>query len=277
MGFREPLDTSAYQAAVGLLSAPPREEKLPDNPVVRGFNTPEFTTENRVAVRCQIWDVNGWYTALGFQYPFQGITIAQLRLAYLERGGPDSERLTWIIKALRNRHVRAFYDSLEFGEFYQGDPVFQRWLAVKAAQHASFLRARGDRSADFESVLADWGFDLEDEEDPIDETRDDQGTVSDSSETPGFYDWGWGYYLWRSRSRDLARLARWQDLLVTEFARAGVRRRICVGYMGHQPHRATVCRLSRSNRVVMLLHEDVQPTQDLAAQVVASYTGEAQQ
>lgn len=276
MGFRAPLDTREYERAVGLLSAPQREETLPETPVVRGFETPEFSTDTRIAVRYQIWDTNGWYASLGFSWPFQGITVKAMRLAYLERGGPSDDRLTWILKALRNKHVRAFYDALEYGEYFEGDPVFQRWIATEAAREASRQRAAG-LSADFDSVMAGWGFDLG-SGDPVDDTQGDQDKISEGSEesdgTVRFYDWDWGYYLWRSRSHDLDRLSRWQDLLVSEFARAGVRQRICVGFMGRQPHRASVCRLSRSNKIVMLLHEDVQPTQDLAALVVASFTGE---
>jgi hypothetical protein len=280
LGFRAPLDISEYVRRVEQAYIPPPEvlherqrqsEERWNNPLQHGFAT-EFSTDARLDVR-QIWDVNGWYTAMGFSYPFLSITVARLRLAYLDQDGPNDERLTWILKALRNPRIRAAYDTLQFGEHYADDPLFQRWLAQQAAREASRQRRAG-MDADFDSVMADWGFDLSDGA-PGSEIDTTSATVdSDGSETPmaGGPDrpWPWGYYTWRSDSRDLETLSRWQDLLVAQFARVGDRRRISVGFMGRQPHRATVCEWQQ--KTILLLHEDVEPTQDLAELMVARCT-----
>jgi hypothetical protein len=42
-----------------------------------------------------VWDVNGYYRALGVVWPYKASRKA-LRLAYQERGGPDDEYLSCI-------------------------------------------------------------------------------------------------------------------------------------------------------------------------------------
>src|SRR5438067_12657373 len=65
-----------------------------------------------------IWDVNGYYRALGVQWPFKD-GRKDLRVAYHERGGPDDEYLTYVFKQLLQPKVRSDYDKSPLGSRFR--------------------------------------------------------------------------------------------------------------------------------------------------------------
>jgi hypothetical protein len=267
-GFREPLDIAEYQRKVGMSYAPESEPELPDRPVRRGWGPAVCSTETALVVRYTVWDVNGYYRSLGFAFPYRGITKRDLMRAYLDR--LYDEYATYAFKILINARFRAMYDELPFG-----DPLIDKYLSHeirKAATSAAVRRRwRGEEDVDQESVMDEWGLYSPQDGDDVPSPDQDSSRKRELSEPdPTVWRWDWGYYLWRSRSRDLRRLARWQELLVAEFAARGVRRQFAVGFLGQQPHRAV--QVLVGEQLVLLLNEDVEPEQDLAIQMVASCT-----
>lgn len=263
MGFRADLDVSSYLEQVGFAARPEPERELSEHPVRRGSGPVDFTTCTEIAPSYSVWDTNGWYRALGFSWPYRGITRKALRLAYYGVDGQSSERLTYYVNRLLQPAVRAEYDATPLGEIFWGDKYVHQTIRTNASLEAGRRNARGER-ADQESVMDGWGLYTPSDEDEVPSTSDKSET---SDPPPSVWAWQYGYYLWKSTMYDPDRLSRWQDLLVAAFARAGARRRISVGYMGRNPRRAL--RLDLGDRVVLFLHEDQEPTSQLAAAMAA--------
>lgn len=269
MGFRADLDIESYLEQVGFAGPRPEPEiVLPEAPVRRGAGPVDFTTCTELAPSYTVWDANGWYRALGFTWPYRGITKTALRLAYYAVGGQDSERLTYYVNRLLRPQVRAEYDATPLGEIFWGDKYVHQTIRTNASLEAGRRNARGEH-ADQESVMDSWGLYT-----PTDEVE--VPSASEKSErsdpSPSVWAWRYGYYLWKSVTYDPDRLSRWQDLLVAAFAAAGARRRISVGFMGGNPRRAL--QLDLGDRVVLFLHEEQEPTEELATRLADNVIAE---
>jgi hypothetical protein len=215
-----------------------------------------------------IYDVNGYYRALGIGWPFRP-TKRQLMEAYrdLNVEADAYEFATYAFKRLINPEFRARYD-----ERPDGAPMDDkyRWaeLKRKAADWASDESRRTGRvisAADF--VPADIRAKME-----ADVRREHEGDVPPSkAQLRKVAGWGFGYYIWDAFRRDEVVLQRWQRVLLEACWEQGVSGRFAVGVLGGQEHQAARCR--HDGEDVLFYHEDLdeQLLSDLAATVVASF------
>lgn len=245
------------------------------NPHLRGLpEHVEASTETALELSPPIiWDTNHYYRLLGAPWPYRDATVAQMRRYYLEHGGPDDEEMTHALKQLRNPEVRRDYDITALGQRYL-DKWVQEWLK-KASLRVARERAttqrgkRMDITLEAKNILREWGFVANDgdQQDVQRELPTLPPEVSDPDATVKI-PWAYSYYVWRSNCDDTDRLGLWQELLVQEFVRVGVKRRFAVGYMGRQPQEWVAGEVR--NRLVCFLDEDTVPTEEMAAKLVAS-------
>jgi hypothetical protein len=208
-----------------------------------------------------IYDVNGYYRALGIGWPFRP-TRRELREAYRDCGGPEDEFATYALKRLLDPEVRARYDARPAGQ--PMDDKY-RWIELKRAAarwaaEQTLATGRKHDSAEFVApdILAKMEAEVLREQTPADEQP---------SEDPV---WEFGYFRWEAvRAIDPARLSQWQAMLMAACWAAGVSGRFAVGVMGDQPHQAA--RVSHHGHDIAFLDEDTEPTPELAAEVVAHY------
>ena len=266
-GWRQPLDVGPYLTAVNSTMTSNSSymvelRPVVNTPVLAGNGPLECSTETALARLPEfIWDVNGYYRDLGFSWPFLGISIKQIREAYLERGGITSSRLTHIVKVMRNRARRWMYDNCWLGQRMVDEEVlaFERRRAFHETRRR---RAAGELLGD-EDVLVERGIKAR-EDDTVSEPEQELSGVSSTLQIP----WEWTYFQWRTTCDDTRRLARWQELLVGAYVRAGVKRRFCVGFMGRQPRKYATGVIGTV--FVVFLNEDVEPSPALARRAVAS-------
>lgn len=192
-----------------------------------------------------VWDVNGYYRALGVSHYASKLDI---RRAYQMLNGHENERLTYIVKQLLNDEVRCAYDAVDFGSVF-----FDRYIqaSVRREMEDKAAQAIMDGSADFDDMA------------PID--------LSESLNKPFEVDkhpWraqdgrSWGYYRWRSQTHDDERLGQWRGLLAEAVTARGEKHTLAVGFLGRQESPWAV--LPVGDRVVVFLHENANPTPSLA-------------
>lgn len=276
MGFREPIFVGSLSEAQRTLlrgDAPPRPAPTtrdtrgadPERPRRVGDGPAEASTCLALLsspVVC--WDVNGYYRDLGVHWK---ATRKQLRDAYVARGGPNSERLTYVFKQLLDVAVRREYDRTPLGEVFLDAYVSER-VRRQACLRAAAKRARGE-VADEEQELSDLGYVIEDEE--PEGARDEPSQVVDDRDEevqspPGrTQPWRYSHYLWRSAETDTDRLREWQGLLVGALGRRGENIRIAVGYCGRMAHPWVVGTVGF--RTVVFLNDREQPTAEMAEAV----------
>jgi hypothetical protein len=181
------------------------------------------------------WDVCGYYAALGV--PWRA-TRRELLEAYTAAGGPDSERLTYILKQLLRDGgaLRRRYNRAPLGELFREDKDVELYLLRLA------IRVGQARGTSQEDVLRGWGLDfrervradegLEGQEKGIRFDADAQPEDIDKATASAWWleDWGWyGLSLWNVPVRAGEILAEWQRLLAAEFSSRGVRISFAVG------------------------------------------------
>jgi hypothetical protein len=166
-----------------------------------------------------IWDVNSWYRDLGVA---PEASRKEMRLAYLERGGPDSGRLTYILKCLCDTAKRRRYDRMPLGSLFMEDALVQEVLKRQAAATASRMAGEGNpKTAD--EVLSDMGYERHAaSESPEDASGDEQ--------RPPDPPWPYSWFRRRAQSADSADfMEAWQHHLVSELASRGRRIYFAVG------------------------------------------------
>ncbi len=226
------------------------------------------STSQVVALRRPLfaWDVNGWYRTIGVPFPYVNATQGVLSRSYVASGGQRSARATYYLKRLLDRAVRPLYDAMPLGHQFLDDEYVQEALKAAASAEA------GRRSADGfytkpESVMDEWGYKIEESDDTgVDSQKkavlNGAAPEGDSHFEP--IEWVYSYWLWRTRARlvDSAPLEQWQTLLVSSLARRKQQVNLAVGRSGKSDHPYTVGKFD--GVWVVFLHEDQQPTQDLA-------------
>jgi hypothetical protein len=241
---------------------------LSEQPHLVGTGPVECSTSTDVALLNDvIWDTNQYYRKLGFTFPYHP-TKKELRVAFVEHGGPDDAWLMMVFKNLIDDKIRRLYDGTPLGQFFL-DADWQQRLKQRALREAlRRVQEYGEGLADFETeeVLKEWGLTVDPPQG--DGYGEDSSTSEDAkpSETRRKIPWQYSYYLWRSTEYDTERLGRWQQLLVSAFAQKKVRRTFSVGYFGKQPHRCLVSVVD--GRQVLFLNEDQWPDEELAAHMV---------
>jgi hypothetical protein len=254
------LGQNGYLVPPGYLD-PDRELK----PVLRGNEEHlEASTETALARFPEvIWDANGYYRSHGMRFPYRDVTVADLRRAHMELRGFEDDFLTYVLKQLRDPEVRRIYNATPLGLEYMDKFVQAKIKRIVLSRVAERQRQTGVQ-LDPEEALRQAGF-----------MKDDSAGQEASSTPPAELSeppatvqipWRWAYYQWRSFCDDTDRLGRWQELLVEEFVKAGVKRRFVVGFMGQQPQKWVSGEVQ--GRLVVYLNENIMPTREMAAAAV---------
>lgn len=293
MGFREDLDLSGiidkFEAFGGRPDAglPPhileererqyeeqrrREAERENDPLPVGSG-PLHCSTSRVLAPARppfAWDPNRYYRDLGIPWPYVHATKKDLRLAYLDRDGQSSRRLTYCIKQLLK--VREEYDALPLGEILLDDIYVQEILHQRAADEAQKRSVMGEYTT-IDQVLDRWGYSLvaesEQDEDTPDEDLDrDRLKRFDGArheESVGGA-WEYSYYRWRTKQWDTSRLEAWQAALIAEIDPEQVPT-LTVGLMGKQPQEFIIGKVMGD--WVVFLNVEAEVTPDLAAKAAA--------
>ncbi len=268
LGYRQSVKTPTMHDDVPEVSAAPRR---PDDPYKVGSGPAECSSSTELVRTPEvIWDVNGYYRSLGFEFPYTGVTRKAIRIAALALDSSSSVRLTFVVNQLLDRYVRYDYDRMPLGETYM-DGWIEHELKQQAKRTAAQRSAEQGEPVDFEKILEEWGAAALSEEELAEIERmkaEDQQRKALAAK----WGWGWSYYLWRSRKYDPEVLREWQSLLISEFSRAGARVKFCVGFLGEQPH--PWVSVVVGSRLAILLNEAEAPTTELATKAVAAVLAE---
>lgn len=264
LGYRQPIKVSTVYDDV---PSPPVSVRNPDEPYKVGNGPAECSTSTELVRTPEvIWDVNGYYRSLGFEFPYIGVTRKAIRIAALRANSSSSVRLTFVVNQLLDRYVRYEYDRMPLGEAYM-DGWIEQELKQQAKRAAVQRSAEQGREVDFQEVLNEWGAAALTEEEAAEVDR-----MRETDRLRRATEWGWSYYLWRSRKYDPEVLREWQSLLVSEFSRAGARMKFCVGFLGEQSHPWVFVVVG--SRLAILLNEAEAPTTELAMKAVAAVLSE---
>lgn len=247
MGFRDDLDLGdilpKYQWALDNKEPPPRsfEGEYIETPVVerrnpgiprRIFNGPAACSTSVALVPTYppavCWDVNGWYAALGAHHRMSRKELGQ---AYMDAGGQESDRLTWIMTALLDPEIKRAYDLTPLGELYLNDPLIMERLKAMA------LRIAKEKGIDAQRVLEDMGLTLVD--DSSERTRNSPPDLLDSESNSSKNvlnngEWAYSFWVWHIEEHELydyAQAEYWQESLIAACARQGIVTQLRVGVM----------------------------------------------
>lgn len=218
-----------------------------------------------------VHDVNGYYRELGVH---PKATRKELREAYQAKDGQSSVRLTYIIRQLLDPEVRREYDLTPLGEVFMDDYVrdaLNRIMHDQLSRRMADLAAMGvdteglDTTSITRDIYAEMGYMDEDDDTPV-EVVDSTPTGGQDEASPAKFEYA--YYLWATRLREdsatAARLATWQQVLVSAFSREGVHIKFAVGLHG-KPHRWVQGLVGY--RTVFFLNREEEPTEELARDV----------
>lgn len=308
MGFRADIPmgdfakTNPYLAeAFGLEASPSLQPKEAlDTPAAKSkvidatvYNTPRLVHDGAVSRSTSqvldswpsvVWDVNGYYHALGVGFR---ASRKQLLRAYYARGGQEDEYLTYVFSQLLNAAVRRIYDAQPLGVKFL-DRYVEMELKRRAHQAARDRRAAGENVTPAE-VLDEWGFvapdkdhseaakdhfsQLEEGEDlPAERVDIPRETGEDVPETKT-ETWPYNYYGWRlsvlrDDAQDLANMQAWQEAIAEECHRLGVVVNFAVGLIGHSRLGRIMTLSVESTTVVFIAIEHVGSIDELAVQAV---------
>lgn len=200
-----------------------------------------------------VWDVNGYYAALGVP---SNATRLQIREAYQRAEGWNSVRLTYIVKQLLDEETRARYDKIPLGSM-----MVDYWVdtAMRRAALQKNISLMGAGIMTYDEVYNAGGFKAEDVVDK-DSWSGQDGDLRfarpSRKEEPS-----WSYYLWDtmwdSPAPEVAQvLDWWRNLLSVEVGtRKGILR-LAVGLYG-DPDFQQQWRIERVDyRTVVFLGDD---------------------
>jgi hypothetical protein len=245
----------------------------PEQPMLYGRQEMADTSTCTDLVRLPgvIWDVNGYYRALGISFPHrEPTTKSGLRQAHRAAGGLDDRWKTYALKQLKDEAVRAVYDAMPLGQPYIDD-YWNEFFDNEAKKEALRKVASGEVELDeaitkenIDKIKKEWGIELDAE--PENETP-----AAPAAKAPTTVHLTWSYYLWRcdyaSTVRHQARLDTWRTMLVEAFRDRRMRLTFRVGFFGKQPH--PWIQLEREGHLILLLNKDQEPTREYAAQAAA--------
>lgn len=254
-------------------------------PYIAGRGPAECSSCTELSVvPAYIHDVNGYYRDLGVP---TDATRKQMRLAYFERDGQSSDRLTYVMKQLLNPQIRAEYDALQLGQIYIDKYVEAELMRRARAEHDRRMRARMEaglvvnEGVEKESMMdifrrmgAPISFDDQTGDDTPGDVVDGSVITKDDDLHPAKEPFSYSFYLWRTRlsgSQQLDVLATWQEHLVGAFSRRGVRQKFAVGLHGGMAHPYVPARVGY--REVFFLHHLESPTTALAERAVDEWLG----
>jgi hypothetical protein len=269
---RPPLDLGDIMAQYDLFS-PVR----PEPPVLPGEDRQDalcFTVPTRLGKGPLKWstctalvpvvrvchDVNGYYRDLGVEWT---ATRRELGQAYMDLGGPESIRLTYVIKQLLNPRVREAYDRTAAGEVFLDDYTDPEKKLKRQAREESARRLMRGESSSAQEVLDEWGYMLLDEEglDNVSPLVNDRP----QPEQP----WGYSYYAWKTGSylpHGGIFLRKWQELLSAAASRHGAHPEMILGTtsLSDQPFMME----DVNDSTVVFFSEDCAPSEQIADDVI---------
>lgn len=271
MSYRE-LDVSDLHQASGEVAR--RLGEPFDVPKRSGEGPLEASSDTRLLVLAVIWDVNGYYRALGLQWPFLGISRKDLGRAYRRMNGESSVYLTKVFKLLLNDEQRAEYDRAPLGEVHM-DAIQMNAILDEVRRTAARTNPSEDTRATQRELLDEMGYAISEEDlcsgshYPKVDYPNGEGD-GHTEYLPIDQLWRWGYYRWGTSRADISRLGRWQELLVSQLAALEVRTKICVGFIGRgrTDSRFVVARTYGVRTVY--LREDLEPDEEMASAAVAA-------
>lgn len=251
---------------------------MPEVPLLVGSGPAEWSTCAELEPDpVLIHDGNMYYRILGLRWPFRNITRGMLREAYMSVGGADNAFATYAVKRLLDDELRSRYDRMPLGLWMVDHYVRELFKRKAAAEEVRRRQQRylGGHIPTIDDVLEGWGLcdsasptsnePVADGGRPLTDRGQDPSAVSDRDDTVRDA-WPWSYFRWRSRCQDTERLARWQRLLLAAAREAGLRTRLAVGFVGRHP--SDFVRVAVAGRVALLLHQEAEPTPELAAMAV---------
>lgn len=208
-------------------------------------------------------DVNHYYRDLGVP---PTATRAELFAAYQDRGTNDARR-TFCFKQLWNPQTRAAYDAVPpDGQFWDAWQVERINNEKKAAK--SRMRAAGHGDETIKKVFASLGLTVpsDDPAPPAESGTHVAGPKASEFDEPrslprhgdgrpGAAPWGYSYFLKASTCDDVARLARWQQDLVSALTSRSIPQ-FAVGF--HCASDQPVLIEEVGGIPVFLIHEDPQ-------------------
>jgi hypothetical protein len=202
-----------------------------------------------------IWDVNGYYRALGFEWPYRP-TKKELRLAYDRLNGQDNSYLTYVFKQLLNREIRKKYDRMPYGTTFRDRYVIEE-EAKEMAKIAQEMSEEEGRIVTVDELVEE-----------VDRARAKKKKELEA-ETNKFLlsAWQWGYFLWRSRKNEYVDLIDWQRYLIKAFADRGVERIISIGYIGSTEEPYVI--KTWNGKTIIFLNENQSPSLTLAETAVS--------
>lgn len=201
--------------------------------IQEGKETPMVASTDRSLVKNLgfSWDVNGWYRLLGVPFPYVNATPGAISQSYVALGGQSSPRMTYVLKRLLNRSVRAEYDMMPLGMEYLDDEQVQARMREQIRAEQLRRAALGEEITS-DQVAQEMGYDWE----PLDTDSGGPHTGRSSIRQPTVTGWFYGYWLWKVSRYELHdfedRLQEWQSLLIREINSKGHRGRIGVGVIG---------------------------------------------
>lgn len=236
----------------------------PENPMLFGrADMADVSTCTDLTIQPDvIWDVNGYYRAIGVPFPHRPVSKRSLVTAHRAAGGLDERWKTYALQQLLDPVTRADYDSTPLGQPYLDD-YWNEWLHNEATKAAFRRVANGeltmedvDEGAAEKIVRDEWKIALAGDDPSPPERRPPTARLS------------WSYYLWRCSYRATLqcqpRLDTWRTLLVEAFRDRAMSLKFRVGIMGKQPHPWT--RIEWDGHLILFLSKDQEPTKEYAAQ-----------
>lgn len=270
-GFSAPLDLSGFQFGPSAARRTEEEAGAYNRPRKAGSGPVEaYSGTGMVRLPEVVFDVNGYYRALGFAFPYRGITRRSLREHYAAAGGPDDPYLTQVFQLLLDADERAAYDRAPFGETHL-DRVQRRLIDERVKRQAARRSPGPDTRAAQNDILREMGLDPDQEGQEIDYPGGDDkpspiGQDEDLFQEP----WPWGYFTWTSGCPDTGRLARWQEMISRQLAAREVSMRFAVGFCGRSRTDSRFLVHRTLGTSTAFLREDHEPDEDMAAAAAAA-------
>jgi hypothetical protein len=229
-----------------------------------------------------VWDVNGYYRAIGITWPYRP-TRGQMREAYRDTGGPYDDYATYAFKRLLDPVFRRKYDRRTLGQPIDDEYRFREAFRLAADMASRQSRLLG-KVITYRQILGEDLFEkmsreaeAEKQAEDIEAQRELREEGQDIAERPESEDfiWLWAYFLWQSRHDDDQKLSEWQRMLHQACVREGLSLQVAVGYFGATSGAATARvrhpKPGGGHTEILFLREDVLPSQALADVVVATF------
>ena len=247
-------------------SIPLDERRITPALSVVGYGPITCSTNTDLVVQPQhSWDVSGYYKALGVHWKADR---KALRLAYQQKNGQSSGFLTYVLRLLLDPVKRRAYDMTPLGEEFI-DEWREREIKDRAKREAAKRAAREGRETTDEDkieVLKEQGFTI---------VPDDVGGSEEDAPTQFHTAWGYSYYVSEISCYDTDRLELWQQMIISEYSRRGIKTIFAVGFIGGDKTYFT--REEKGGIVTHYLGGTTKPTEQLAADLINTHQQSDQQ